>query len=500
MNDKSVIVIGAGIAGLTASSLLAEEGISVTLLEAHSQIGGCAGTFRRGEYLFDVGATQVAGFEKGGVHQRLFNHLNLPLPKAERLDPACLVDLRDGFAPINVWRDPKKWTLERKKHFPGTDAFWNLCTELHKSSWAFASRDPVLPPSSLWDFMELFKAIRPINLSTAFLSSLSVEDLLRITSADQDLRLKKFLDLQLKLYSQESVSETSALYGATVLNIAQEPHGLWHLQGSMQALSDTLKFSIERNNVKLLLKTKAIGISANRTDRNIEVKITDAKGEQRKLRSKDVICTLPPQNLLSLISANSALKTNYLKRIESLRKPSGAIVFYGAINRCDLQLINSSHIQIADTDLGSIFISISQDGDGRAPKGQATVIASIFTETSFWLSLGRDDYLKQKELTLQKIINILYESLSIKSWRHKELATPVSFLKWTGRKDGIVGGLGQRPSNFGILSFPSRTPINGLWLCGDSIHPGEGTAGVSYSAFMVVRQLMAKRGRRLNLK
>ena len=57
-----VAVVGGGIAGLTAAALLAAEGLNVELLEAHSQSGGCAGTFRRGPYTFDVGATQVAGF------------------------------------------------------------------------------------------------------------------------------------------------------------------------------------------------------------------------------------------------------------------------------------------------------------------------------------------------------------------------------------------------------------------------------------------------------
>jgi phytoene dehydrogenase-like protein len=48
--DRSVdvVVVGAGVAGLTAAALLAKEGLTVELLEAHRQSGGCAGTFRRG--------------------------------------------------------------------------------------------------------------------------------------------------------------------------------------------------------------------------------------------------------------------------------------------------------------------------------------------------------------------------------------------------------------------------------------------------------------------
>ena len=63
----------------------------------------------------------------------------------------------------------------------------------------------------------------------------------------------------------------------------------------------------------------------------------------------------------------------------------------------------------------------------------------------------------------------------------------------------MVGGLGQHPSRFGPFGLAGRTPLQGLWLCGDSLHPGEGTAGVSLSALNVCRQLLAERGNELQL-
>ena len=105
MSEESIIVVGGGIAGLTGAALLAKEGYQVTLVEAHSQVGGCAGTFKRGSYTFDVGATQVAGLERGGIHHRLFNYLDIPLPEAKILDPGCSVILGDGSRPINLWHD-----------------------------------------------------------------------------------------------------------------------------------------------------------------------------------------------------------------------------------------------------------------------------------------------------------------------------------------------------------------------------------------------------------
>ena len=135
MKEQSVIVLGGGIAGLTAGALLAHEGFEVTLIEAHYQPGGCAGTFRRGDYVFDVGATQIAGLEGGGIHQRIFKHLNYPVPTAKILDPACVVELCDGKKPIAISHDQEKWIKERQEQFPGSDLFWALFAKLHQSNW-----------------------------------------------------------------------------------------------------------------------------------------------------------------------------------------------------------------------------------------------------------------------------------------------------------------------------------------------------------------------------
>ena len=72
-----------------------------------------------------------------------------------------------------------------------------------------------------------------------------------------------------------------------------------------------------------------------------------------------------------------------------------------------------------------------------------------------------------------------------------EAATPRTFARFTGRDRGAVGGIGQRVPTFGPFGFANRTPIQNLWLVGDSTHPGEGTAGVSYSALTAVRQIEA---------
>jgi len=161
-----VVVIGAGIGGLTAGALLAHRGYSVLVLDQALVPGGCASTFKRQGFTFDVGATQVAGLEPGGIHHRIFDELGIDLPPATHCDPACAVYLPGEAEPINVWRDPQRWQAERQRQFPGSEPFWQLLADLFRYSWAFQSRDPVLPPRNLWDLWQLTKAVRPDTLLT----------------------------------------------------------------------------------------------------------------------------------------------------------------------------------------------------------------------------------------------------------------------------------------------------------------------------------------------
>ncbi|MEB3303800.1 MAG: C-3',4' desaturase CrtD [Cyanobacteriota bacterium] len=493
-----VLVVGAGMAGLTAAALLARKGRAVVLLEAHHQSGGCAGTFRRGPYVFDVGATQVAGLEPGGIHARLFADLGVEPPAATPLDPGCVVDLADGSPPVALWRDPLGWHQERERQFPGSGAFWTLCDRLQRATWAFADRDPVLPPRSWWDLGQLVGALDPAVIGTGVFATCTVADLLGLTGAargEGGRRLRRFLDLQLQLYSQEPSDRTAALYGATVLSVVQEPRGLWHLHGSMQALSTALERGLAAagGDLRLRHRVQRLRPPHGRQD-PWTVEGVGPGGVPFAFQARDVVLTLPPQTLPGLLADD--LPNGYRRRLEGLHEPSGALVFYGALERRRLPVGVASHLQLDWPDPGPLFVSVSQERDGRAPEGEATVIASVFTRARLWFGLEEKDYQGRKREAMDGIQAGLARLLGVEAghWRHAELATPRGWEGWTGRPWGYVGGLGQHPSGFGPFGLASRTPLRGLWLCGDSLHPGEGTAGVSTSAAMVCRQVLQQGG------
>ena len=61
MTDFDAIVIGAGNAGLTAATALQRGGARTLLLERHNIPGGCATSFVRGEFEFEVALHQLSG-------------------------------------------------------------------------------------------------------------------------------------------------------------------------------------------------------------------------------------------------------------------------------------------------------------------------------------------------------------------------------------------------------------------------------------------------------
>ncbi|NJO30011.1 MAG: C-3',4' desaturase CrtD [Richelia sp. SL_2_1] len=492
-----VVVVGAGIGGLTAGALLAKKGYEILILDQALVPGGCASTFKRKGFTFDVGATQVAGLEPGGIHHRIFSELEIELPQATPCDPACAVYLPGETTPINVWRNPQKWQQERSRQFPGSEPFWNLLSTLFKASWKFQARDPVLPPRNWWDLLQLTTAVRPDTLVTVPYTLFTVGDALRFTGQGNNHRLRTFLDLQLKLYSQVNAEETALLYAATALSVSQEPQGLYHLEGSMQVLSDRLVESLERDGGKLLMRHTVEHIKVE-NNRVTAVVIRNQKTGESWTESADhVVANVTVQNLVQLLGEKAP--RGYKKRVDKLPPASGAFVIYLGVDQSAIPPECPPHLQFlydANGPIGennSLFVSVSRPDDGRAAAGKATIIASSFVDVDRWFNQENYEELKQS-FTQQSISHLgKFFYLKPETIIHVEAATPRTFDNFTARDKGIVGGIGQRIPTFGPFGFANRTPIKNLWLVGDSTHPGEGTAGVSYSALTVVRQIHKKK-------
>ncbi len=79
--DFDVIIIGAGISGLTAAALLSKSGLKVCVLERHYLIGGYLQGFDRQDFVFDTAIHWLNQCGENGTVTKVFKYLGEDFPK-----------------------------------------------------------------------------------------------------------------------------------------------------------------------------------------------------------------------------------------------------------------------------------------------------------------------------------------------------------------------------------------------------------------------------------
>ncbi|GAB5465481.1 MAG: phytoene desaturase family protein [Candidatus Kapaibacteriales bacterium] len=96
MDKKRVLVIGSGLAGLSAAIRLAHDGYNVTVLEKNKTVGGKVNTHCGNGFTFDIGPTLLT---MPHVLEELFDSLGLELENEldiHKIDPICRYFWDDG--------------------------------------------------------------------------------------------------------------------------------------------------------------------------------------------------------------------------------------------------------------------------------------------------------------------------------------------------------------------------------------------------------------------
>ncbi len=259
--EKHVVVIGAGVGGLTAASLLLKAGFPVTVLEAHVYAGGSAGTFYHKGYRFDAGATLAGGFSPGGPHARVAEILDLTWP-VHPVDPAWIVHLPDKR--ITQWADQARWEVERQEKLPGTEKFWRTQEKLAAISWDISARPFPWPPQSAGDLWTLTRALRPATMTAAPYLARTMGSVARShfsangRSPEKYDAFQTFLDAQLLISAQTTADKANALYGSAALDLPRR--GVNHVHGGIGNLAGTL-VDWFRGNGGVLYFRQQVGIS-----------------------------------------------------------------------------------------------------------------------------------------------------------------------------------------------------------------------------------------------
>ncbi|GAB4555774.1 MAG: NAD(P)/FAD-dependent oxidoreductase [Anaerolineae bacterium] len=488
--NKRVVVIGAGVGGITAGALLAREGFDVTVLEAHVYPGGAAGTFFHKGYRFDAGATVAGGFQEGGPHQIAGDLLGIDWP-ISKIEPAWVIQLPERT--ITRWGDTAKWREERAESLPELRHFWPIQEYAAETAWQFAARLPEWPPHSLADVARLAGKIRPNMVPIAPLALMSMGQLLEVLKV-RERNARTFIDAQLLISAQTTSKAANALYGAIAVDLPRV--GVHHVRGGIGNLAKQVGDALIKFGGRLIYRHAVTKIERRR-DKTFLLHTNKGNAFEADI----VLANLTPWALHQLLgeSAPESLRREVKQRPETW----GAFTLYLGVPHEHLPT-HCDHFQIIqdlDQPLGegnSVFVSISEMGDTtRAPQGQRAITISSHTAIAPWWSLRDSDpdaYQRRVEQYRDKLLDGAERAIP-NLRQHAKLilpGTPAAFQRFTRRPRGMVGG-------FALTSlFKARGPrtgIENLWLVGDSIFPGQSTAGVTAGALRVAAEVAREAGR-----
>jgi C-3',4' desaturase CrtD len=485
-----VVVIGAGVGGLTAAASLARSGVDVTVLEAHVYAGGCAGTFFHQGYRFDAGATLAAGFYPGGPMDLVCRATGITGWPSRAATRAMVVHLPDGVE-ITRRADDTRWQERIRRFGPESERFWRWQEATADALWDLALRLPPWPPQNLWDANQLLqeglawsaKNLRshPQLLIDAFRTAA-----VRLRDAPERLRL--FVDAQLLISAQTTSDRANALYAASALDLPRR--GVVHLEGGMGAVSDALVHATRRNGGQVHFRQEVRRIIREQN------RITGVETKRGDFAPADlIIANLTPWNLAALIEGAAPKR---LRRLPDTPRGWGAFMLYVGLDASVVPHDFALHHQVVVREpLGEgniAFLSLSPAWDqGRAPTGKRALTISTHSTLAPWWQLFEGDrpgYEARKRMYTQQLLEAAETALP--GFREAaELVlpgTPVTFQRFTRRRSGWVGGFPQ------TSLFRAWGPRLGpeLWMVGDSIFPGQSTAAVALGGLRVANAILSR--------
>ncbi len=473
--NKSVIVIGAGLGGLSAAIRLAKSGFSVRILEKNTSVGGKVNFVEEGGYKFDTGASLLTMrhvledlFEYAG--RRLEDYLEIV-----RLNPICRYRWTDKTV-FDASTDLQKTESEIEKISPpDVENFRRFLADARRK---YEISERTFLAHSLNDLPQL---LRPKYL----------KDLLAISSTktlsahnEKYFRSPKLRQLfnRFATYTGSSPYKTPATFA--LIPFVEFGLGAWYVRGgiyriplALQKLAHELNVKIETDCAveQIVVENKrAVGVRLKTGEilrSDFVVTNADAIETYRNLIDAQNRKSFPDWRLDKIEPSCSGfvLLLGIRRKFDSLAHHN---IFFSDDYRSEFDAIFKQKHPAQNP---TVYVcAASRTDETQSPEGCENLFvlvnAPYTSERTDW-QIEAKSY---RDLIIKKLENFGLTDLE-KSIEFEQIITPEDFEKKYNANRGSIYGVSSNGVFSAFLRPPNKSKdIKNLYFTGGATHPGGG--------------------------
>jgi phytoene desaturase len=473
MKPKSVIVIGAGVGGITAATHLARDGIKVTVLEKNPRPGGRCDRFSRDGHHFDTGPTLMV---MPLIYEAEFNTLGTSVHEVldlQRVDPTYHLVFDDG-SKLALTSDMKSMQEQLEGFERGS--FQGLLRYMEEGHRHYQLGVEKLVNQNFRKASDFFKFK---HLAWLYQLKPLANHYRNMSSYFDDPRLKAAFTFQ-DVYMGLSPFEAPATF--SMMPYTELVHGVWYPKGGMYSIVQALMQLARREGVEFEFDASVA---------RIDVKADQAQG---------VVLTNGRQFTADAVLANADLpyvyknllpQDNQARRLERKRFSCSVTSFFWGVDKSYQQL--PPHTLFLADDYRENFQSIIQDlnlptnpslyvhaparlDPSMSPEGQDTLIAVVpvghMSENRHQEWAAIRDQARQHVFRRLRTLGVTDLEEHIK---FEVNYTPLSWRKLYNLMKGSTHGLCHNLTQLAYFRPHNKhSRYHNLYFVGASTHPGTG--------------------------
>jgi len=474
LDGNNIVIIGAGIGGLSAGILLSAMNFNVTVVEKNPVPGGLMNSYRRGGMDCPVGVHYVGALGPDEPLGRMFHVLGL---RAEdlfyRMGQEGVIDryMFDDFTfdlPVGIDEYEKKL----RSAFPSDDKALDVILKTIRDI-AAKMMDPLflLNQSDPFSNMENFRPMGEL-----------------LTELHVSSRLRSVLAVPCQLIGVE-LPDCPIIFHAMV--VAGYLFSSWRLKEGGARMTEAFVSRYHQLRGTLLLNTAVTKIHVE-NKKVTGVDLSDGK----MLKAEGIVAAIHPKVLLGLLEPGS-VKPALKERIETLEETEGIIAVQAAVDAAAHPEIHHNIYRLQTGQSGyvedGVFYQIRR-GNDRGENLLSIITRSPYQEWLPWDNTQtgkRGAAYEEKKLALAR--KLLERACGVfgplQNARILDVFTPLTLRDYVNCPEGSCYGLLRSARQLLKAATINNIPVGGLCLAGqNALAPG--VMGSMLGSFNAVRQIV----------